>query len=250
MSFPSLKDQQPPLIWRVYLEKQIMQFFIMLSCFYCVFVLVGSFLTKSKKKKLQFDWDELKCTMKKYIFLSIVKKWVICFCKWNLHIYIYIHNIGYYIYTVHIGNSHLATSCCLMLFCLMYLCIQTYVNKSLKVKNELNFRMKVKVWVVRLYKHTLVCKCWLHLQASGISVSWDDLGITLQPVWTFAQFYSPSGRPRCRWVCFFIRTDLEKCSIASPAHRCILCSDCRLVDNEQTLRQPRSYLYKITRWSW
>ncbi len=96
------------------------------------------------------------------------------------HIYIYIHNIGYYIYTVHIGNSHLATSCCLMLFSLMYLCIQTYVNKSLKVKNELSFRMKVKAWVVRLYKHTLVCKCWLHLHGSGISVSWDDFGITLQ----------------------------------------------------------------------
>ncbi len=114
---------------------------------------------------------------------------VVCFCKWNLHIYIYIHNIGYYIYTVHIGNSHLATSCCLMLFCLMYLCIQTYVNKSLKVKNELSFRMKVKAWVVRLYKHTLVCKCWLHLHASGISVSWDDFGITLQeqPVRTFGR---------------------------------------------------------------
>ncbi len=74
-----------------------------------------------------------------------------------------------------------------MLFSLMYLCIQTYVNKSLKVKNELSFRMKVKAWVVRLYKHTLVCKCWLHLHGSGISVSWDDFGITLQeqPVWTF-----------------------------------------------------------------
>ncbi len=23
----------------------------------------------------------------------------------------------------------------------------------------------------------------------------------------------PSGHPRCRWVCFFIRIDLEKCSV-------------------------------------
>ncbi len=76
-----------------------------------------------------------------------------------------------------------------MLFCLMYLCIQTYVNKSLKVKNELSFWMKVKAWVVRLYKHTLVCKCWLHLHGSGISVSWDDFGITLQeqPVRNFGR---------------------------------------------------------------
>ncbi len=127
------------------------------------------------KKKLIFEY----CQKRSCLFLQMKSS----------YIYIYIHNIGYYIYTVHIGNSHLATSCCLMLFCLMYLCIQTYVNKSLKVKNELSFRMKVKAWVVRLYKHTLVCKCWLHLQASGISVSWDDFGITLQeqPVWTFGR---------------------------------------------------------------
>ncbi len=32
------------------------------------------------------------------------------------------------------------------------------------------------------------------------------------------KMYSPSGHPRCKWVCFFIRTDLEKCSITSLAH--------------------------------
>ncbi len=36
---------------------------------------------------------------------------------------------------------------------------------------------------------------------------------------------SPSGHPRCRWVCFFTRTDLEKCSFASLAHQWILCSE-------------------------
>ncbi len=33
------------------------------------------------------------------------------------------------------------------------------------------------------------------------------------------KMYSPSGRPRCRWVCFFIITNLEKCSITSLAHQ-------------------------------
>ncbi len=37
--------------------------------------------------------------------------------------------------------------------------------------------------------------------------------------------FSPSGNPRCRWVCFFIRTDLEKCSITSLAHQWILWSE-------------------------
>ncbi len=35
----------------------------------------------------------------------------------------------------------------------------------------------------------------------------------------------PSGHPRCRWVCFFIWTDLEKCSITSLAHQWMLCSE-------------------------
>ncbi len=34
-----------------------------------------------------------------------------------------------------------------------------------------------------------------------------------------ANIYSPSGHPRCRWVCFFIGTDLEKFSIRSFAHQ-------------------------------
>ncbi len=33
----------------------------------------------------------------------------------------------------------------------------------------------------------------------------------------------PSGHPS--WVCFFIRIDLEKCSITSLAHQWILCSE-------------------------
>ncbi len=37
--------------------------------------------------------------------------------------------------------------------------------------------------------------------------------------------YLPSGCPRCRWVCLFIWTDLEKCSITSLAHQWILCSE-------------------------
>ncbi len=36
---------------------------------------------------------------------------------------------------------------------------------------------------------------------------------------------SLSGPPRCRWVCFFIKTDLEKCSIRSLAHQLILYSE-------------------------
>ncbi len=37
--------------------------------------------------------------------------------------------------------------------------------------------------------------------------------------------YTPSGHPRHKWVCFFMRTDLEKCSITSLAHQWILCSE-------------------------
>ncbi len=34
----------------------------------------------------------------------------------------------------------------------------------------------------------------------------------------FLKIYSPSCHKRCRWVCFFNRTDLEKFSIASLTH--------------------------------
>ncbi len=37
--------------------------------------------------------------------------------------------------------------------------------------------------------------------------------------------YSPSGHPRCRWVCFFMGIDLEKFSITSLAHQWIVCSE-------------------------
>ncbi len=37
--------------------------------------------------------------------------------------------------------------------------------------------------------------------------------------------YSPSVHSRCRWVCFFIGTGLEKFNIASLAHQWILCSE-------------------------
>ncbi len=33
------------------------------------------------------------------------------------------------------------------------------------------------------------------------------------------------SQARCRWVCFFIRTDLEKLSFAALAHQWILCSE-------------------------
>ncbi len=36
---------------------------------------------------------------------------------------------------------------------------------------------------------------------------------------------SPSGYPRCRSVCFFIGTDLDKCSIILLAHQRIPCSE-------------------------
>ncbi len=39
------------------------------------------------------------------------------------------------------------------------------------------------------------------------------------------EILSPSGRSRCRQVCFFIGTDLEKCSIMSLAHLWILYSE-------------------------
>ncbi len=116
------------------------------------------------------------------------------------------------------------------------------VSKLMTAKRLVRHCLNITLCSRRFSLHSLMLKSMKYIVIQGIfKRRWN---------WTFAQFYSPSGRPRYRWVCFFIRRDLEKCSITSPAHRCILCSDCRLVDNEQTLRQPRSYLYKITRWSW
>ncbi len=37
--------------------------------------------------------------------------------------------------------------------------------------------------------------------------------------------FSPVGHLRCRWVCFFMGTDLEKFSITSLAHQWMLCSE-------------------------
>ncbi len=55
--------------------------------------------------------------------------------------------------------------------------------------------------------------------------------------------YSPSGHPRCRWVCFFIGTDLGKFSITSLAHQWILCSE--WVPSEWESKQ----LIKTSQWS-
>ncbi len=37
--------------------------------------------------------------------------------------------------------------------------------------------------------------------------------------------YSASGYTKGRWVCFFIKTDLDKFSLASLAHQLFLCSE-------------------------
>ncbi len=47
----------------------------------------------------------------------------------------------------------------------------------------------------------------------------------VHPKINLLKMYSLSGHPRCRWVCFFIWTDLEKCSITAVAHQWILCSE-------------------------
>ncbi len=39
------------------------------------------------------------------------------------------------------------------------------------------------------------------------------------------KLHSTSGHQRFRWVCFFMRTDLEKYSITSLAHQWMLCSE-------------------------
>ncbi len=44
-------------------------------------------------------------------------------------------------------------------------------------------------------------------------------------IYIYNKMYSTSGHLRCRWVCFFIKTDLEKFSITSLAHQWILCSE-------------------------
>ncbi len=39
------------------------------------------------------------------------------------------------------------------------------------------------------------------------------------------KMYSPFGHLRCRWVCFFIGTDMEKCIITLLPHQWIICSE-------------------------
>ncbi len=60
-----------------------------------------------------------------------------------------------------------------------------------------------------------------------------------------------SGHPRCRWVCFFIRTDLEKFSITSLAHQWILCSEWvlserKLIKASQLARNPHIAGHQLT----
>ncbi len=55
--------------------------------------------------------------------------------------------------------------------------------------------------------------------------------------------YSPSGHQRCRWVHFFIRTDLEKFRITSLAHQWILCSE--WVPSEWTMKKNITLIKKI-----
>ncbi len=58
------------------------------------------------------------------------------------------------------------------------------------------------------------------------------------------KIYLPAGHPRWRWVCFFIRTDLEIIRITSPAHKWIICSEWVSSEWESKQRSQYPYDYK------
>ncbi len=58
--------------------------------------------------------------------------------------------------------------------------------------------------------------------------------------------YSPPGHPRCRWVCFFIRTDLKKFSFTSLAHQWILSVNGCHQNERQTADKNITVIHKTT----
>ncbi len=73
----------------------------------------------------------------------------------------------------------------------------------------------------------IMCRHWQIHSGRPQSYSYRYLfkGIVHIQIYICQKMYSPSDHPRCRWVCFFMWTDLEKCSITSLACCLILCSE-------------------------
>ncbi len=72
----------------------------------------------------------------------------------------------------------------------------------------------VAVGVVVLIIVIIVCTCKMCRNPRRKYLSLQKLKI-----------HSLSGHPTCRWVCFFVGTDLIKCSINTNAYQCILCRE-------------------------
>ncbi len=72
--------------------------------------------------------------------------------------------------------------------------------------------------IVHVYL-SYICFCMAPLQSSNAYTN------AHSNIKTVLKMSSPSGDPRCRWVCFFIRTDLETFSMTSLVHQWIICSE-------------------------
>ncbi len=82
--------------------------------------------------------------------------------------------------------------------------IGPYILSIAKVKERLEPRL-VFCFTIEI----LIYYIWIFYFSKGI------INENLQ------EMFSPSGYPRCRWVCFFTRTDSEKFSITSLAYQSI-----------------------------
>ncbi len=93
------------------------------------------------------------------------------------------------------------------------------VCKILSGENELfNISTLDDIWLASI-------SVWLVSTKADWDQNWLNFFIVQLKMKTVLKMYSTSGHQRCRWVCFFIRTDLEKFSIPSLAHQWILWSE-------------------------
>ncbi len=103
----------------------------------------------------------------------------------------------------------------------IYECLQQYIlpetiNTFLKILYRIIFKSTAFIW------NRNVLQQYIYIYIYIFTVTFDQLKRIVRPQ---RKMCSLSGHLRCRWVCFFIRTDLKKCSITSLTYQWILCSE-------------------------
>ncbi len=109
--------------------------------------------------------------------------------------------------TVPICTSHW----CLVMSFWLKVCIYSH-TRGVKLGLELGFMQTSQVQVSSVeYKRWMVTRTCQALKVTKSKIK----GIVHSKMQLLLNIYSHSGHPRCRWVCFFIKTDLEKFCITS-----------------------------------